>query len=193
MKSYPKLIQAILLASIVTPAWAHTGLSHTHSFVSGFIHPWSGVDHLLVMCGVGLYAGSFKTSVSIWLPVSFLFFMMFGAAGLPNLYMPLFAVENGIVLSLFGVGLLLIVMKQLSRIIIFPLLAFFAFCHGYAHSIEMIPGDNEFIYLQGLLLSTALLLALGISAGRLNSNKLTTLRVLTGVASIATGTLTLAY
>jgi urease accessory protein len=192
MKSYPKLIQAILLASIATPAWAHTGLSHTHSFVSGFMHPWSGVDHLLVMFAVGLYAESFKASASVWLPVSFLFFMMIGAR-LFNLYMPIFAVENGIVLSLFSMGLLLIVMKQLSRIIIFPLLAFFAFCHGYAHSIEMNPGENEFIYLGGLLLSTALLLALGISAGHLSINKLTTLCVLTGVASIAAGTLTLAY
>ncbi len=192
MKSYSKILVLFLLVGFFTPACAHTGMAHTHSFVSGFIHPWSGVDHLLVMFAVGLYTGPFKTSASIWLPVSFLIFMMIGA-GLANLFIPLFTVENGIVLSLFGMGLLLIVVKQLSRIIIFPLLAFFAFYHGYAHAIEMSPGDNEFIYLAGLLLSTALFLALGISASHLSIKKLTTLRVLTGVASIATGTLTLAY
>lgn len=190
MKSYPKLIQAILLASIVTPTWAHTGLSHTHSFVTGFMHPWSGVDHFLVMFAVGLYAVSLSGRAIISIPVSFLLFMAFGA-GAAYLSIVLPAVEQGIVSSLFILGLLLIVKSQLSRIIILPLICYFALCHGYAHAIEMNPDGDGHLYLAGFLLSTALLHTLGMLAGQIGINKLTYFRVFTGVASIAVGTLAL--
>src|SRR5436190_20347349 len=39
------------------PALAHTGIEHAVSFASGFAHPWTGIDHMLAMVAVGLWAG----------------------------------------------------------------------------------------------------------------------------------------
>jgi urease accessory protein len=183
MKGYSKLFEALVLICIVTPAWAHPGSSHANGFFSGFIHPLSGVDHLLVMFAVGLYAGFFKRNITFLITVSFLFFMALGG-GIAIFYKPLFAVENGIILSLFGVGVLLILINRTSQVLAFPLLAFFGFCHGYAHASEMDTGDSSFTYQTGFLL--------GVFANRLNIKKLTFLRVFTGLASIAVGTLAIA-
>ncbi len=191
MKNCSKILVLLLLVSFLTPAWAHTGLGHTHSFVTGFMHPWSGFDHLLVMFAVGLYAVTLSGRAILSIPVSFLLFMAFGA-GLAYLGIILPAVEQGIVSSLFILGLLLIVKTQLSRIILLPLIAYFALCHGYAHAIEMNPDGDGYLYLAGFVLSTALLRTLGMLVGRLSINKLTYFRVFTGVATIAVGTLALA-
>lgn len=192
MKGYSKRLVLFLLASFLTPAWAHTGLAHTHSFVTGFMHPWSGFDHLLVMFAVGLYAGTFKGRPTLSIPISFLLFMAFGA-GAAYLDIALPAAGQGIVFSLFIVGALLIVKTQLSRIISIPLIAYFALCHGYAHAIEMDTGENGRLYLSGFVLSTALLLSLGMLASKPSTKRPNYLRVLTGMASIAVGALALAY
>ena len=192
MKNYSKTLILFLLVGFLTPAWAHTGVAHTHSFVDGFMHPWSGIDHMLVMFAVGLYAATFKGGATLSLPANFLLFMSFGA-GLAYLDITLPGVEKSIVFSLFIVGALLIVKTHLSRIFSIPLIAYFALCHGYAHAIEISPGDNERLYFSGFVLSTALLHSLGILAGWLNIKKPSYLRVLTGVVSIAVGTLALAY
>jgi urease accessory protein len=191
MKSYSKLLQALLLASVVNPAWSHSGLSHANTLFSGFIHPLSGADHLLVMFAVGLYAGFFKWNITFLITASFLLFMALGS-GIAIFYKPLFAIENGIILSLFGVGILLNLMNRTSQVLAFPLLAFFGFCHGYAHASEINPGDSSLTYQTGFLLSTALFVTLGIFANRLNNKKLTLISVVTGMTSIMVGALAIA-
>ena len=53
-----KLIPAAALSVLAAtaPAMAHTGVGATHGFVHGFMHPVSGVDHILAMVAVGLFA-----------------------------------------------------------------------------------------------------------------------------------------
>ena len=44
--------------AILTPAvgFAHTGVGNTSGFVHGFGHPISGLDHILAMVMVGIFA-----------------------------------------------------------------------------------------------------------------------------------------
>ena len=55
-----RLIKSCLAATlaILTPtvAFAHTGVGHTSGFVHGFGHPISGLDHVLAMVMVGVFA-----------------------------------------------------------------------------------------------------------------------------------------
>ena len=43
---------AILSFAVAASAWAHPG----HDGGAGFLHPFSGIDHLLAMIGVGMWA-----------------------------------------------------------------------------------------------------------------------------------------
>jgi hydrogenase/urease accessory protein HupE len=61
-------IAALLIAST---AHAHTGVGDTNGFVHGFTHPISGIDHILAMVAVGLFA-THLGSRALWLvPLSF--------------------------------------------------------------------------------------------------------------------------
>ena len=55
-----RLIKSCLAATpaILTPAvvFAHTRVGHTSGFVYGFGHPISGLDHVLAMVMVGVFA-----------------------------------------------------------------------------------------------------------------------------------------
>ena len=55
MKTKSLSLLAILL-SISLPAHAHTGIGAVHSLLDGLLHPLIGVDHLLVMLAIGLWA-----------------------------------------------------------------------------------------------------------------------------------------
>jgi urease accessory protein len=62
------LLRLIVLIGLVFPtaAFAHTGVGDTHGFVHGFMHPLSGIDHILAMVAVGLFAAQLG-SRALWL------------------------------------------------------------------------------------------------------------------------------
>ena len=51
-----KWLIAIPLALVPAVASAHVGVGDTNGFVHGFSHPLSGLDHILAMVAVGLFA-----------------------------------------------------------------------------------------------------------------------------------------
>src|SRR5262249_61507761 len=46
----------IALTLIPAAAFAHTGAGEAHGLVSGFAHPLGGLDHILAMVTVGIFA-----------------------------------------------------------------------------------------------------------------------------------------
>ncbi len=63
-----------LLVLAAVPALAHGGHAGGHE-VSGFLHPFSGLDHLVAMVGVGLWAallGSRRPAAMVAVPAAFL-------------------------------------------------------------------------------------------------------------------------
>src|SRR5262249_20769402 len=77
-----------LLIAAASPALAHPG----HE-ASGFLHPLTGVDHLLAMVGVGMWAAFLavrKPAMAALLPAAFLAMMAIGAAaGFAGIKVPL--------------------------------------------------------------------------------------------------------
>jgi len=147
-------------------ALAHTGLEHAVSFASGFKHPWSGLDHLLAMVAVGLWAG-LSGGHALWAwPVAFVGVMLAGGAlGIAGVSVPM--VESGILASAIVLGLLVLAAVRLPVAIGAVLVAAFALLHGHAHGAELPAHAAAATYAAGFALATALLHGLGLGVATL--------------------------
>ena len=142
-------------------AFAHTGAGPHNGFLHGFSHPFSGLDHVLAMVAVGLWAAQWQGRMLWIIPMVFVAVMglggLLGMVSLPNLL-----AEHGIMLSLMILGALLICRKGLPPGISLSLIAVFALSHGYAHGNEM-PSDASLLgYASGFMAATLLLHLTGI-------------------------------
>ncbi len=152
---------SLLLMAAAFPALAHPG-----HLDAGFLHPLTGLDHLLAMVGVGLWAAllaSRKPSVIFLLPVAFVVMMSFGAAaGFAGMKLPI--AEAGILASVFLLGGLVLVAVRVAAPTAMGVVAMFAFFHGYVHALEAPTADTG-EYMLGFLAATALLLGIGAGLG----------------------------
>jgi len=95
----------LLLLFLPPTASAHTETGAVGGFISGFVHPLTGLDHVVAMVAVGLW-GAFLGLPAMWiLPVVFPVVMAFGGA-LGVLGVPMPGVETGIALSGVILGLM---------------------------------------------------------------------------------------
>lgn len=143
------------------PALAHPG----HE-ASGFLHPFTGLDHLLAMVGVGLWAALLaerKPAMGVLVPTAFLVMMAIGAAaGFAGIKLPL--VEAAILASVFVIGGLIIGAVRLPVAWAMAVVGLFAAFHGYAHALEA-PSIGAGRYILGFLAATALLQGAGLALG----------------------------
>jgi urease accessory protein len=158
-----KLI-AISLTLTSLPAHAHTGISTVHGLIAGLLHPLMGMDHLLVMFAIGLWA-VMRGRETVWLlPVTFLTMMGLGSA-LQVAGLSLTAAESWVAFSVLSAGLLVGCNRPMSSVLAAVLVAVFALGHGYVHAAELADDANALAYSAGFLLTTALLQGLGVAAG----------------------------
>lgn len=145
-------------------AQAHTGAGPAQDFSDGLRHPLYGLDHLLAMIAVGLWAAQ-AGGRALWaIPASFAGLMIVGG-GLGMLHFPLPMVEAGILASVFLLGLLVAFAVRLPAWGGALLAGIFALFHGYAHGAEMPAAASGLSYAAGFLLATALLHLAGIALG----------------------------
>ena len=159
-------ILAGLLASCVlaAPAFAHPGAGHLHGFVSGFLHPVSGVDHVLTMVAVGLFAAHLGGR-ALWLvPATFVALMTAGAiVGMNGAEIPF--IETGVAASVVVLGLTIALRTALPVVAATSLVGVFAVFHGQAHGLETPAGALAFTYALGFVTATASLHLVGVGAG----------------------------
>jgi urease accessory protein len=133
---------------------------------SGFAHPFVGLDHLLAMVAVGVWAVQLGGRYRLLLPATFVAAMAAGAgAGL--LGIPLPRVESLIALSVLVLGALVAASVRAGWQWPAALVALFALFHGHAHGAEMPVFSSPGLYFAGFLLATALLHAIGVVAATL--------------------------
>ncbi len=156
-----KICLTALLLVAAGPALAHPG----HE-TSGFLHPFSGLDHVLAMIGVGLWAALMagrKPVIAVAVPAAFLVMMAIGAAaGFAGMTLPL--VEAAILASVFVIGGLIIGAVRLPVAWAMAVVGLFALFHGYAHALEA-PSAGAGGYILGFLAATALLQGVGLAVG----------------------------
>lgn len=156
-------LAAALLALTAAPALAHTGAGPAHGIMHGFAHPIGGLDHLLAMVAVGLWAAQ-RGGRALWLlPVAFVASMVAGGA-LGALGVGALGVETGIVLSVLVLGVLVAMAVRLPLAASVGVVALFALFHGHAHGAEMPAGVSGAAYAAGFAASTALLHGFGVVA-----------------------------
>jgi urease accessory protein len=158
------LLAAPLLALTAGVAQAHTGVGDTSGFAHGFMHPIGGLDHILAMVMVGVFAAQLGGR-AVWLvPASFVTVMALGGAlGLAGVAVP--SIELGIGLSVVVLGAAVAFHLRAAVPIAMALVGFFAVFHGYAHGAEMPEDAGGLAYGAGFVTATALLHAAGIGLG----------------------------
>ncbi len=155
---------ALLLSN---PAAAHMGTGLPGGFVSGFRHPFSGIDHLLAMISVGLWGAFLGRPLIYALPVVFPAMMVVGAI-LGMFVVPLPPVELGIALSVVVLGGCIALSLRAPVWAASIIVAVFAVFHGYAHGKELPSAADPVSYSAGFVLATGLLHVAGIGLGLLN-------------------------
>lgn len=153
------------LLLLPTAAMAHPSLyHHTHSFTAGLVHPLTGLDHLLAMVSVGLWASQ-KGGRALWLwPAAFVGAMVVGGIlGMEGVALPL--IEPAIAASLLVLGLMIAAMVRLPLVAGIGLIAAFGLFHGNAHGLEAPASGASLLYGLGFVVSTAALHALGLAIG----------------------------
>ena len=148
------------LALLPAAALAHPGdhtLGHGDSFVSGFLHPIFGADHLVVMLAIGLWAAYLGGRAVVGVPLAFIGMMIAGSV----------LSQAGVALpaSIVVFGLLICLLARLPAGPAALLVGLFASFHGFAHGAEMPDVATPFLYGAGFVMATAMLLGLGGAIG----------------------------
>ena len=134
--------------------------------MSGFVHPFGGLDHLLAMVSVGLWGAFLGPPLIHVLPVVFPAMMVAGAI-LGMFGVPLPPVELGIALSVLVLGSCIALSFRAPVWAASLIVAIFAVFHGYAHGKELPSAADPASYSAGFVLATGLLHVGGIGIGLL--------------------------
>ena len=159
-----------MVACMISPnlAFAHIGQGDIGGgFVSGFLHPVLGFDHVVAMVAVGLW-GAQLGQPAIWvLPVTFPLVMAFGGV-LGGMGVPIPGIEIGIAVSAIALGLMVTFAVRPPLWMAAILVGIFAIFHGHAHGAELPESANAISYSVGFVVATGSLHALGILIGAIN-------------------------
>jgi urease accessory protein len=166
-----KTLYAIALFCSPALAFAHPGHGH-EGLMAGLAHPVFGLDHLLAMFAVGLWAAQQSGAARWALPVT-------------GTQIPL--METGIAGSVLAFGLLVAVAARLPVAISVAMTALFALTHGVAHGLELPELASPFAYAIGFVVATAALHAVGFALVRFLPQAAAPLVRIAGAASAATG------
>ena len=157
----------ILTCAMPLTAFAHTSPDHAYGFVTGFLHPLMGMDHIIAMVAVGLWSVQMGRKATLVLPMTFPIVMALGGAlGVFGMSVP--GIEIGIAVSAMVLGGLVATAAIAPLWAAGVLVGMFAVFHGYAHGAELPVATNPFWYSCGFLLATAGLHVSGILMGHMN-------------------------
>jgi urease accessory protein len=178
---------AAAFALSAAPAFAHLNPAEHGSMLAGVTHPLSGLDHILVMVAVGLWAAQTGGRALFAVPAAFVVTMAFGfALALSGLHLPF--VEPAILASIVALGLLVGMAVRLPAAAGAAIVGVFALFHGFAHGGEL-GAATALPFGVGFALSTATLHAAGIGLGLMigrRTNGRAISRII-GIAAAVTG------
>lgn len=166
--NHPLRTAMLLIASLslTTLARAHVGTDvaehHALGLVDGFLHPFTGLDHLAAMLAVGFWSA--LSTRRVWLaPLAFANILLVGAlVGLSGATLP--AVEPLVAATVLALGLLIASRAQMPGTVAAALAGSFAVFHGMAHGVEF-AGSSPVAVLVGMVAGTLVLHVAGLAAG----------------------------
>jgi len=157
-----RMLATLLLLN--TSAFAHTTPGQAQGFVTGFLHPLFGLDHVLAMVAVGIWGAQLKRPAIWTLPVAFPLVMSFG--GLLGIRgVPLPGVEIGVAASAVVLGIVIAFELRPPLWVAAAIVSVFAIFHGHAHGTELPKAAAPLTYALGFVLATGFLHMCGILIG----------------------------
>ena len=178
----PRTLALATLCLFAGTASAHTGDHTAAGFAGGLTHPLLGLDHLLAMIAIGLWAAQ-QGGRALWaVPAAFVGAMGLGG-GLAWSGGVLPHVETALALSVLVLGLLIATRRQWAVTAGMTIAAVFALFHGYAHGLEMPQAASPARYAMGFVLATVCLHGVGIASSLIGRHAM---RV-AGIGIAATG------
>jgi urease accessory protein len=149
------LVALALLAA--TPALAHPG--YGSGFDGGFVHPFAGLDHVLAMLAVGLWAALRRDGAMIAWPAAFVGAMIAGfAMTQAGFVVPV--VETMIAASVVLLGCAVAFRLTAPLWLGASPIALFGVMHGAAHGMEL--GGDAIPFAAGFVLASLILHGAGI-------------------------------
>ena len=158
----------VLFAPMV--AQAHSMEENT-SFYGGFVHPISGMDHLLAMLGVGIVSVLIDRRWAVlWVPGAFVTSMVVGGLiGVQGVEFP--HIELGIAISVLALGVAILSGRRfpiwLATVVVF----LFGTFHGNAHGLEMPRAASPVFYSLGFVVTTVSIHVAGVGIGSIRPIK----------------------
>jgi urease accessory protein len=164
-KILPALAAAVVLGTLgAATAHAHVLSATAASWLGSLAHPFTGLDHVLAMVAVGLWAARLERRAAWLLPLAFPLLMAGGAVlAASGLTVP--GVAAATASSVMVLGLLVAVAARPSVAVAAAVVGFFALFHGHAHGTELAMTAAPWLHGAGLLIATALLHGIGLALG----------------------------
>lgn len=156
---------ALIAACLASPADAHLLDAGGAGWAQGFLHPFSGLDHVLAMVAVGIWAAQTGRPALWALPVMFPLAMAAGGL-LAVAGVPVPGIEAGIAASVLVFGLLIACKATPPLAPAVALVALFAMFHGHAHGSELPAAAAPIVYGLGFVAATAVLHLIGLAIGQ---------------------------
>jgi len=174
----PSIVRPFAYASVgllfSATAAAHPGHDGDHGggliwdFIGGLRHPLGGLDHLVAMIAVGIWAAQLAGRARWAVPAAFMAALATGNALGPGVAGAGW-IEQAIAASVLGLGLLVVTAARLPLAAGIGLAALFAIFHGSGHPAEMPVNARGISYILGFLVATAALHASGVGLGLLSA------------------------
>jgi urease accessory protein len=167
-RSIPRSLSLVALVSFAlacldSAALAHVG-NHSGGLAGGLAHPFSGLDHVLAMVAVGLWASQLGRPTYWLLPVTFPAAMAVGALlGVSGLELPW--VEAGIAASVLVLGAMIAFALRPTIAASVAVIGLFALVHGYSHGAELPAQGSALTYGAGFIFATLGLHTIGLAIG----------------------------
>jgi len=150
------------------PAAAHVGHGTMGSgnFLDGFLHPVTGLDHLVAMVAVGLWGAQLRAPAIWLLPITFPLVMAVGGF-LGLIGVPLPGVDTGVAMSGVVLGVCVAAAARPPLWIPAIIVGAFGLLHGYAHGTAMPMSGSPIAFGAGFVVATGMLHLCGILIGLL--------------------------
>jgi len=157
-----------LIGLLLVPATALAHPGHAtvaaSGILAGFVHPFTGLDHILAMIAVGIWASQLGGRALWVVPAAFVGLMLLGGTlGMAGLGLP--QIQAGILVSILVLGFLIAGAFKLPVGLAGLLVGVFALFHGSAHGSEMPLAVSALGYSLGFALASISLHAGGLLTG----------------------------
>lgn len=160
-----RLLLACGLLSSFWPSMAEAHPGHGVGVMGGMMHPLTGIDHMMGLLAIGIWAARNGSKLyRLLVPMAFLGGMIVGGVmGIEH--MAPYFLESALIMTLIATGVLFVLSVRLPIYLQLLVAVFFALWHGLAHGAEIPSMVEPWAFIVGFVISSAMLLAVGVALG----------------------------